>query len=500
MPTLTVSGQALAQVRVPFQLTQNALRIDHASALLGADSLALDGSATWADGGWRGQGTLSAPVVTVKEWPIQAPRVAFVVDADRLAVTDLALSVHGIPVQGTASWPWKGPGHLEARLGPGAMAGFPGLPPALGVEGTASGRIEATGRSLEDVTARATLRLEQARAAGLLLGAGTLDLDLRGLEARADLRFPDRRLTVAAEGRAAADALVRVRAAVDDLALGELLRRFDPGGSLPVEGTLSARVQAEVPITQPTAGRGTLRVDPLRIVVGGEALASREPIVALFDARGVRVDRLALQGPAGTITGHLAVDPGGRLDATLHGQTQLALLASLRPEVEEASGTLDVTATVTGTTAAPVISGAGTVRGGSLRVRGYADPLRDIEAELTASRTGLRLTKAQAALGGGNITATGEAALTDGGLGSYRVALAARRVSVSPMEGLSTLWDGELELTGRGARGLLSGELHLVRGTYTRELAPGSSGRGASRRLDRAGACPPAPCPRQARR
>jgi autotransporter translocation and assembly factor TamB len=477
IPSLTVAGQALAQVRIPFQLTRSTLRIDHASALLGADPIALDGGATWADSGWRGQGTLSAPAVTVKEWPIQSPRIAFVLDADRLAVTDLALSVHGIPVQGTASWPWKGQGHLEARLGPGSMAGLPGLPPALEVEGTASGRIEATGRSLEDVAGRATLRLEQARAAGLLLGAGTLDLDLRGLVARADLRFPDRRLTVTAEGRAAADALVRVRAAIDDLALGELLRRFDPGGALPVEGTLSARVQAEVPITQPTAGRGTLRVDPFRMVVAGEALASREPIVALFDARGVLVDRLALQGPAGTITGRLGVDPGGRLDASLHGQTQLAFLASLRPEVEEASGTLDVTATVTGTTAAPVISGAGTVRGGSLRVRGYADPLRDIEAELTASRTGLRLTKAQAALGGGTITATGEAALTDGGLGSYQVALTARRVSVSPLEGLSTLWDGELELTGRGARGQLGGELRLVRGTYTRELAPGSSGR-----------------------
>ena len=382
MPTLTVTGQALAQVRIPFQLTPSTLRIDHASALLGADSFALDGSATWADSGWRGQGTLSASVVTVNEWPIQSPRIAFAVDADRLAVTDLALSIHGIPVQGTASWPWKGQGHLEGRLGPGSMAGLPGLPPALGLEGTVSGRIEATGRSVEDVTARATLRLEQARAVGVLLGAGTLDLDLRGLVARADLRFPDRRLTVAAEGRAAAGAAVSVRAAIDDLAVGELLRRFGPGGSPPVEGTLSARVQAEVPITQPTAGHGTLRVDPLRIVVAGEALASREPIVAVFDARGVRVDRLALQGPAGTITGHLAVEPGGRLDAALHGQTQLAFLANLRPEVEEASGLLDVTATVTGTTAAPVIAGTGTVRGGSLRVRGYADPVRDIEARV----------------------------------------------------------------------------------------------------------------------
>ena len=67
--------------------------------------------------------------------------------------------------------------------------------------------------------------------------------------------------------------------------------------------------------------------------------------------------------------------------------------------------------------------------------------------------------------------------LTAGALGSYRVALTARRVSISPLEGVSTLWDGELELTGRGARGQLGGEVRLVRGSYTRELAPAARGR-----------------------
>jgi autotransporter translocation and assembly factor TamB len=472
VPTLTVPGQALARVRVPFQLTPSTLRIDHASAFVGPDPLALDGRATWTSGGWRGQGSLSAPAVTLAQWPIQALRAAFTVDPERLAVTDLALGVHGIPVRGTASWPWNGRGHLEGRLGPAALAGVSGVPPAVALEGTASGRVEASGRSLEDVTARASLQLEQVHAAGVRLGAGALDVDLRGGAARAELRFPERRLTATAEGRVAAGATVSVRAAVDALAIGDLVPRFGLGVPSPVDGTLSARIQAEVPMAQPTASRGTLRVDPLRAVVVGEALTSREPIVATFDATGVRVDRLVLQGSTGTITGHLGVERGGRLDAALQGQIQLALLAGLRPEVEEASGTLNVTATVAGTTAAPVISGEGTVRGGRLRLKSYAEPVHGIEAQLTASRAGLRLTQARGLLGGGTVSATGEAALTDGALGSYRVALTARHVAVSPMEGLSTLWDGEVELTGRGARGQLGGELRLLRGTYTGELAP----------------------------
>src|SRR5262249_17084049 len=277
---LTLARQALARVTIPFRLTNSTLRIEQAGAFLGADPLALDGSATWTSGGWRGQGILSASAVTLGQWPIQSARAVFTVDPERLAVTDLALSAYGIPVRGTASWPWNGQGHLEARLGPAALARLPGVPPAVALEGTASGRVEATGRSLEDVTAQASLRLEQIKAARVQIGAGTLDVDLRGGAARANLRFPERRLTATAEGRVGAGAILSVRAAVDDLAIADLAPHLGLGEAPPVEGMLSARVQAEVPIAQPTASRGTLRVDPLRAVIAGEALTSREPIVA----------------------------------------------------------------------------------------------------------------------------------------------------------------------------------------------------------------------------
>jgi hypothetical protein len=76
-------------------------------------------------------------------------------------------------------------------------------------------------------------------------------------------------------------------------------------------------------------------------VVAGEALTSQEPIVASFDAGALRVERLSLEGRAGTITGRGALHAGGALDAELRGQISLSVLAALRPEVEAASGMLD---------------------------------------------------------------------------------------------------------------------------------------------------------------
>ena len=471
---LTSAEVTLTGVTVPFRLTPSAIRIADARAVLGKDPLALEGEASWAAGGWRGRGTLTAPVLTVGGWPIEALHAAFRVDAERLEATAVSTRVRGVAVRGTGSWQWSGGGRLEARLGPVGLAELRDVPPALDLAGSASGRLEAVFRSLEDVTASLALRFDGVRAAGEALGAGTLAGELRGRAVRAELGFPERRLSAVAEGRAEAGATMRVRAAVDDLPLGELGRRLGLGERVTVDGSVSARLLADVPLDRPRAGRGTLRLDPLRLVVAGEALASREPIVASFDAGALRVERLFLEGRAGTITGRGALHAGGALDAELGARIPLSLLATLQPEVEAAGGILDVRATVRGTTSAPEISGTGALHDASVTVRGYAEPVREIQARFTASPAGLRLIEARGVLGGGTLTASGEAALADGGLGAYRVALTARRVAVTPLDGLSTLWDGDLELVGRAARGLLQGELRLVRGLYTRELAPGA--------------------------
>lgn len=473
---LTSAEVALTGVTVPFRLTPSTIRIVDARVVLGKDPLALDGEASWTNGGWGGHGTLTAPVLTVGGWPVEALHAAVRVDPERLEATAVSTRIHGVAVRGTGSWQWSGGGRLEARLGPAELAKLRAVPPALDLAGSASGRLEAAFRSLDDVTASLALRFDGVRVAGEALGAGTMSAEVRGRAVRAELGFPERRLSATAEGRAEAGATMRVRAAVDDLPLGELGRRLGLGERAKVNGSVSGRLLAEIPLDQPRAGRGTLRLDPLQLAVGGEALASREPIVASFDAGALRVERLSLEGRAGTITGRGALQAGGALDVELRGQIPLGVLAALRPEVETASGTLDASVTVRGTTSAPEISGTGALQGASVTVRGYAEPVREIQAQFTASPAGLRLIEARGVLGGGTLTASGEAALADGGLGAYRVVLTARRIAATPIDGLSTLWDADLELAGRAARGLLQGELRLVRGMYTREFAPGAGG------------------------
>jgi translocation and assembly module TamB len=82
----------------------------------------------------------------------------------------------------------------------------------------------------------------------------------------------------------------------------------------------------------------------------------------------------------------------------------------------------------------------------------------------------VRLVEATAALGSGRLQATGDAALPGGVLGAYRLRLTARDLPLRPLEGLATVWNADLELTGLESRALLSGDARLVRGSFSRDL------------------------------
>jgi len=183
------------------------------------------------------------------------------------------------------------------------------------------------------------------------------------------------------------------------------------------------------------------------------------------------VERLDVAGRLGTaaVTGWL--EDGGAVDGMLKGQVPLALLPVLRKDVREAAGQLDLDVRVGGTLAKPALLGRGTISGGLIAIRDLPFVVRDMEGRLALSPARLRIGELKASIGTGSVRATGEIAVEGGAVGAYQVALSAQRVGLTPVEGLETVWNSELSLVGRGARGLVRGDAHLVRGSYSRDLS-----------------------------
>jgi autotransporter translocation and assembly factor TamB len=372
------------------------------------------------------------------------------------------------PLTARGHWRWAGGGEVEASTGLVDLASVPGLPARLRVEGRARASVTASVRDGR-VSGSGKLVGERLAVAGWALGPGSADITLDDNALTGDVALPEARITASAQGRL--DGMIATRLTATDFELGPILRQLRPDLFGDAAGRLSAVATLDVPARDPRAARGLVRLEPVSLEIAGERWEAQGPIIVRREAGRLTVERLEIAGRLGTATASGWMDDAGTLDGTLRGQVPLALLAVLRHEVRDASGKLDLDVRVGGTVAKPTLLGRGTISGGLIALRDLPFVVRDLEGRVVLSPARLRIEELKAAIGTGTARATGEIAIDGGTVGAYQIALTAQRVGLTPVEGLETVWNADLALVGRGPRGLVRGEAHLVRGTYTKDLS-----------------------------
>jgi autotransporter translocation and assembly factor TamB len=509
------------QIVLPFELTQRSLRLTTASARLGRARVVASGNLAWPQGAalaapspdvvrldlqaqtedarlndawpwlpaaahgsgpvrasilvkgtlgvWRATGQLESSGLT---WPeVPAARdvsAAFEATPDHIEVTAFKAMVLDAPLSARGRWRWAGGGEVEASTGLVDLAQLPGAPTSLGVEGRARATVKASVRDGR-VSGSGTVIGERLAVVGRALGSATADVSLDDNALKGDVVLPEARITASAQGRL--DGVIATRATVTDFEIGPILRQLRPDLFGDAAGRLSAVATLDVPARDPRAARGLVRLEPVRFEMAAERWEARGPILVRREPGRLTVERLDVAGRLGTATVTGWLDDGGTLEGALRGQVPLALLAVLRREVREAAGTLDLDARVGGTLAKPNLVGRGTISGGLIALRDLPFVIRDLEGRLALSPSRLRIEELKAGIGTGTVRAAGEIAIDGGTVGAYQVALTAQRVGLTPVDGLDTVWNAELALVGRGARALVRGESHLMRGAYTKDLS-----------------------------
>lgn len=327
--------------------------------------------------------------------------------------------------------------------------------------------------SVLDEAAAGTARIvaEGVSLAGLSAGAGTIELSLRGRDLEGQLAFPARQLTASASGRLDPEGAIGAHIRVGNLALGPLIRRARSDTPVEIDGTLSGTAMLTVPLREPRAVHGSARLEPVTLEVGGEVWKAQGPVLLRRAQQRLHLDRLHLEGPAGTLSASGWAHDRGEIEGRASGRFPLGILPQLRPEIREAGGHLDIAVRISGTTAGPVLVGDGTVREGRLALRGYPTVIRELEGRFSLTPETLRLAELRGSVGGGSVRATGDVALHGRAVGPYRILVVARNVATEPVEGLETAWDADLEVVGRSWTGQVRGEARLLRGRYRRDLA-----------------------------
>jgi autotransporter translocation and assembly factor TamB len=375
-----------------------------------------------------------------------------------------------VPVAGSGTWRWDGAGSARVDLGPARLDALDVIPARLAITGVVRGRAEIETRGGAAMIS-ATMRGDGLTVAGTRLGEATLQARLRGRDLEADLSLPGPGIAVAAAGRLAPGGAIVTRVRAHDVDVTGLAGQHLPPWASGVVGRLSAVGELTVPVDRPAAAEGMLRIEPPRLTLAGEEWRARGPIVVRRRVGVTAVERLEVESRLGTVTAWATVRDDGGVEGSLQGRMPLEIVPAMRPEIREAAGIVELDARLAGTLADPRIVADGVIRDGRVVLRDYPDSIRDIRARFSVSPTSLTLAEASASLGGGEVTARGDLALEQGAMRSYRFVVTGRRVAVTTVADLQTLWDADLEIAAVGTQALLRGEARLVRGLYSRDIS-----------------------------
>ena len=443
-PALAVSGATVADVDVPLRLDRRTLRVEGARARVGSSQVTGDGTASVPDGTPLTLDGLS-----------RAVRFTAQARAPALRLEDVA------PLLPSAA---RGRGELAlAARAEGTGQAWRGTATVTG------SRAEVGGTLVRQIAAAVVF--DRSRIELTELRAEASDLPVRASGAW-DWSAGGRASATVGPGRLAGVGPPALGLAGTGRASLELTAR--PAAASVVEGSAQAELDGFA-VSGVTLGRGradlTIRGGALRGTLAfpeRQLAANVEGAVAADGA--LRLARAEVIAREGTLTATGTIGPAG-LDLRAQGRLPLDVLPSFSPAIRDAGGVLEIAARASGALAAPVLSGEGAVRGGRLLLRDRPETLRDIEARFALSPQGIQLREATATMGGGRLTARGDAALDGRAIGAYRVHVSARAVSLVTIEGMSSAWDADLELSGRGGQAWLQGGARLVRGVYTRDLS-----------------------------
>jgi hypothetical protein len=486
---LEVSGTATLADRAPLTAVPRPEDVRLALSTRTAP-VSLDDLTPWLPAGWRGTGQVAiaaqiegpldrlradgraeAARVTVGAVPpIEQLTVRFSATPEHVDVAAATARILGVPVSGRGRATWAGAVDAEGHVGPVDLAALPGVPPGALLEGQARARVTAEVRG-GVIGATARVEAERVGAAGFALGPGTADVRLRDGALTAEAAFPEVRGRLRADGRLDARAPIAVRAQASDVALGPLVGRFLPEARGRLDGLVSASAELTVPWSDPSAAKGTARLEPVRLDVWGERWTARGPIIVRREPGRTTVEPLAIAGPIGLVTGQARLDDAGPIDAVLRGRIPLALLKTVSPNVTDAAGEVDVELRAGGTRAAPTLLGQGRVADGLVGLRDLPQVVRGLNGRFSVRPDRLHVDELRGSFGSGTFQASGDVAIEGLTPGAYQLRVAARNVPGDPIQGLDAFWDADLELRGRGPRALVTGEARLLRGLYTREMA-----------------------------
>jgi translocation and assembly module TamB len=247
------------------------------------------------------------------------------------------------------------------------------------------------------------------------------------------------------------------------------------GAASDVQGSAEGQLRIDGPLLAPPALKFELRIPQLEVfpsqaAAGGAATAADAltlrnsgPIVATATNSVLTVESARLVGRATdlSVTGKAQFQQKNGLDLRVKGRVDLAIVHQINPDFE-ASGAVSADAAVRGSLDSPQIAGRTEFQNAAFSIVDIPNGISNANGVLQFAGNVATIQSFTGETGGGKVELSGFASYS-GGQAIFRLAARARQVRIRYPEGLSTVADANLSLTGTSERSMLSGAVTIRR-------------------------------------
>ena len=239
-----------------------------------------------------------------------------------------------------------------------------------------------------------------------------------------------------------------------------------PGSPAGFTGSAEGQLRLDGPLFKPQQMKAELRIPSLELGrAPGDpfALHNSGPIVATATNSVVTIDSAKLVGRATDLTvgGRVLLQQKNPLDLRVTGRIDFAVLHDFDRDVTS-SGTMSVDAGVRGSPGAPQINGRAELQNAALNYADFPNGIANASGVVVFTGDRATIETLTGETGGGKITLAGFAGY-GGGSPVFRLQANAQGVRLRYPEGISTVADANLILTGATDRSMLAGTITILR-------------------------------------
>ena len=222
-------------------------------------------------------------------------------------------------------------------------------------------------------------------------------------------------------------------------------------------------IQVRGPLRTPRDLRVAAKLDGFDVTVDQVALQNEGPIRLSMSEEMVRLEQFHIVGENTNFSAHgtASLAAANDLDLAGEGHLNLQLIQTLNSNFTS-SGQVDLSMTVSGPVADPLLQGKITVSHGSLAYADLPSGLSDMNGTLTFNKNRLQIDNLTAHSGGGTLTLTGGATTYQGQI-NFDFSANAQDVRLRYPPGVSSTADANLRFYGTREGSTLSGDVTIIK-------------------------------------